>query len=175
MACAPTQTLGRSKTVCIDRGYYGPIAKPDFQRYCAPVPDDFRFIVKADGAVTQSSLRSGKNWLDSPQFLNAEYATRNIVAPYAEGLDQKASVLLFQFPPVNAELRRQPTQFAERLHDFVTALPAGIRYAIEIRDAQLRRTLLHRIASTHATAAAAAQPHGGSVIWSVNRALELTS
>jgi uncharacterized protein YecE (DUF72 family) len=129
--------FGPLKTVCIDRGYYGPIAKPDFQRYCASVPDDFRFIVKADGAVTQSSLRSGENWLDNPQFLNAKYATRNIVAPYAEGLDQKASVLLFQFPPVNAELRRQPTQFAERLHDFVTALPAGIRYAIEIRDAQL--------------------------------------
>lgn len=112
-------------------------AKHDFQHYATAVSDDFQFIVKADRAVTQNSLRNSENWVDNSQFLGAEYATRNIVAPYAEGLGQNAGVLLFQFPPVNAQLRRQPAQFAEHLHKFLSALPEGIRYAIEFREATL--------------------------------------
>ena len=130
-------SLGPFKTVCIDRGFYGPIRVEEYRRYADSVPDDFRFVVKADGAVTSESQRGAKNWTPNPRFLDAEFASRSIVEPFMEGLGAKAGVLLFQFPPVGHELRRRPPQFSDQLQQFLTALPSGPLYAVEIRDAEL--------------------------------------
>ena len=129
--------LGPFKTVCVDRGYYGPISVDEYRRYAADVPEDFRFMVKADGAVTTANQRGSHDWRPNPRFLDAEYAARYIVEPFVEGLGNTAGVLLFQFPPVGHELRRKPPQFADRLQQFLEALPAGPMYAVEIRDAEL--------------------------------------
>jgi uncharacterized protein YecE (DUF72 family) len=43
-------------------------------------------------------------------------------------------VLLFQFPPLGPALTRRPEAFAEQLQAFLSALPAGPRFAVELRD-----------------------------------------
>ena len=129
--------FGPLRTVCIDRGYYGPIPVSEFRAYAQAVPADFRFVVKADSAVTASSLRSSDSWHANPHFLDAEYAARHVVEPCIQGLGDKGGILLFQIPPMAVEIRRKPPQFSERLSEFITALPGGPMYAIELRDADL--------------------------------------
>ena len=129
--------LGPFRTVCIDRSFYGPLSPNDFKRYADDVPDDFRFVVKADSAITTYAHLRGAEWRRNPAFLDIEYCLRHVIEPYAEGLQGKAGLLLLQFPPVGHELRRKPPQFADRLCTFLQQLPTGIRYAVEIRDAEL--------------------------------------
>lgn len=126
--------LGPFRSVCIDRGYYGPLSVADFRRYADAVPADFRFMVKADGACTQSSVEVDGQWRANPRFLDPGHASEQVVAPFVEGLGRKAGVLVFQFPPVTAEYRRRPQAFAEHLQRFLEALPRGPTYAVEIRD-----------------------------------------
>ena len=125
------------RTVCIDRGFYAPISIKDFQRYAASVPDYFRFVVKADGALTKRALKDGEHWVANKQFLDHNYANEEVIGPYVEGLDRKAGLLVFQFPPLGAEYVRKPQHFADRLQRFLSDLPKGPRYAVEIRDAFL--------------------------------------
>jgi uncharacterized protein YecE (DUF72 family) len=125
---------GLFRTVCIDRGFYAPIPIEDFTRYAAAVPDDFRFVVKADGACTRRTIQQGNDSRENPRFLDSTYATEEVVGPYIEGLGKKAGLLVFQFPPLGAIYVRKPQQFADQLQTFLAALPKGPRYAVEIRD-----------------------------------------
>lgn len=125
---------GLFRTVCIDRGFYAPIPVEDFDRYASAVPDDFRFMVKADGAITRRVVRDGESWVANDRFLDSTYATDEVVGPYVEGLGKKAGLLIFQFPPLGPEYVRKPQQFAAELQTFLSKLPEGPRYAVEIRD-----------------------------------------
>lgn len=125
---------GLFRTVCLDRTYYRPITVGQFRDYATVVPNDFRFVVKADRALTspidpEPSAIRGR----SARFLDAHYATEQVVRPMIEGLGEKAGVLLFQFPPIPPNLVGGKTSFLQRLHAFLTALPEGPVYAIELR------------------------------------------
>ncbi|HEY2510531.1 MAG TPA: DUF72 domain-containing protein [Polyangiaceae bacterium] len=123
----------------IDRTYYGPLPPSVFQSFAASVPADFRFLVKAheDCVVQRFPLHARygkKRGMDNPRFLDAAYATDAVVAPFVEGLGEKGAALLFQFPPQSKD---DPRGFADRLYGFLAALPKGITYAVELRNAEL--------------------------------------
>ncbi len=123
------------KTVGIDRTYYGPIPASAFAAYAEAVPDDFRFLVKASSESTSPYLREGggRNEL----FLDPVYAAGEVIGPFIEGLGAKAGPLVFQFPPVGKRHTSEPERFAERLGEFLSALPSGPWYAVELRDREL--------------------------------------
>jgi uncharacterized protein YecE (DUF72 family) len=103
------------------------------------VPEDFRFLVKAHEACTVSRFPEHDRYgsqrgQTNPLFLDAAYAAEQVVAPYVEGLGEKAGALLFQFSP---QALGTPAQFAERLHAFLAALPRGPLYAVEVRNREL--------------------------------------
>jgi uncharacterized protein YecE (DUF72 family) len=130
------------RTVGVDRGYYGPVEAATLARYAAAVPADFRFLVKAYDACTvlrfSGHERHGaQRGRDNPRFLDAAYATDAVVAPFVEGLGAKAGVLLFQFSPQRARDLGGSARFAERLHAFLSVLPRGPVYAVEIRNPSL--------------------------------------
>jgi uncharacterized protein YecE (DUF72 family) len=123
----------------IDRTHYRPLPAADFSRYAAAVPPDFLFLIKAHETCTlerwpdharYGAERGGPN----PLFLDPAYAATEVVGPYAEGLGSKGAALLFQFAPQDLG---PPRRFAERLHAFLTALPRGPRYAVELRNREL--------------------------------------
>jgi uncharacterized protein YecE (DUF72 family) len=120
----------------IDRGYYAPMSAADLARYAAQVPERFRFVVKAPALVTDSFIRGehGKPAGDNPRFLDAAFATDHFVGPCIEGLATKVGPLVLQFPPLGRAIVRDPVRFATRLHRFLDELPAGVLYAIELRD-----------------------------------------
>jgi uncharacterized protein YecE (DUF72 family) len=105
-----------------------------FRAYAEVVPDDFRFLVKADRLITSPiDPDVGGVRTRNPRFLDAHYASNEVVGPMVEGLGEKGGVLLFQFPPIPPNLVRGRAAFLERLEGFLTALPPGPIYAIELR------------------------------------------
>jgi len=122
------------RTVGLDRTFYRPIPPSDFRAYSDAVPDDFRFVVKADRLLT-SVTDPGEGGLrgTNPRFLDAAWAIDEVIGPLVEGLGAKAGPLLFQFPPTAPNLVGGGGAFVERLHRFLDALPPGPLYAVELR------------------------------------------
>lgn len=130
------------RAVGVDRSYYAPPSAAEFAAYAAEVPAEFRFLVKAHEACTiavyprharYGALRGQPN----QRFLDAAYASEHVVAPTLAGLGVKAGPILFQFSPTDVEALGGPRWFAERLHGFLSALPRGPLYAVEIRNREL--------------------------------------
>jgi uncharacterized protein YecE (DUF72 family) len=125
-------------TVCVDRTFYAPLDRAQFAVLADQVPEQFRFVVKAPAACTQSWARgaSGKPQAN-PVFLDAACVRQRFIEPCIAGLGPKAGALLFQFPPLGRALLRERGRFVERLHALLAALPRGPLYAVEVRDASL--------------------------------------
>jgi uncharacterized protein YecE (DUF72 family) len=127
------------RTVSIDRTYYAPIGRADFEAHARQVPRGFRFMVKAPADCTTPWLRGadGRPSGENPRFLDTDFALGQFVMPALEGLSAACGVLLFQFPPQGRVTLRDPSRFADRLSAFLDALPRGPLYAVELRDAPL--------------------------------------
>jgi uncharacterized protein YecE (DUF72 family) len=130
------------RAVGVDRSYYAPLKSEEFAAYAELVPADFRFLVKAHEACTiavyprharYGALRGQPN----TRFLDPIYAREEVVAPTVAGLGAKAGPLLFQFSPTDIEALGGPRWFADRLQNFLAALPRGPLYAVEIRNREL--------------------------------------
>ncbi len=126
------------RAVGVDRTYYRPLSADDLGEYAQAVPDDFRFVLKADRLLT-SPLEPNPFGARArnERFLDPAYAANEVVGPVLEGLGPKARVLLFQFSPAPATLLGGRSAFYERLGRFLTALPKGIVYAVELRTPSL--------------------------------------
>lgn len=130
------------RTVGIDRTFYGPIPASAFAEYAEQVPDSFRFLVKAHEVCTMARFPLHERYgaqrgQANDRFLNAAYAAEYVVAPFVEGLGDKAGPLVFQFPPQDPQSLGGPARFVERLHAFFAALPRGPLYAVEVRNEEL--------------------------------------
>jgi uncharacterized protein YecE (DUF72 family) len=117
------------RAVGLDRSYYTPLLREVYARYGADVPDDFRFLVKAHEALVSS---------EGACFLDVETALRDFVVPSQEGLGpDKTAALLFQFPPLPLAQLGGRRAFTAKLHAFISALPKGPVYAVEVRNREL--------------------------------------
>ncbi len=128
------------RAVSLDRTYYAPIPEEAYAEYAAAVPDDFRFLVKAPELSTLSRfpqhVRYGANrGLDNPRWLDPAFAVNESVGPAAAGLGEKLAAIVFQFPPQSTRVAGEGEAFAERLDRFLSRLPPGPLYAVEIRTA----------------------------------------
>ena len=128
------------RTVSLDRTFYAPLTTEEFARYAAQVPDGFRFIVKAPAAITDPVVRkagSGEAARDNPTFLDAAAAASAFVRPAVAGLGPKAGPLVFQFPPLGRRMLADVPRLSARIAAFMTMLPRGPLYAVEVRDPDL--------------------------------------
>ena len=127
------------RAVSVDRTFYAPLQAQDFAGYAAAVPGDFRFLVKAMAHCTSPITPSHGNRTrePNPHYLDESFAIDRVIAPAVEGLGELLGTMLFQFPPQQAAITKKPEHFAERLSHFLGALPRGLNYAVELRDAAL--------------------------------------
>lgn len=144
------------RAVGVDRSFYAPLTAPTLERMAAAVPGDFRFLMKAHAALTTpKSARRPAFLQGAPEvFLDADYATRVVVDPARRLLGEKLGVVLFQFSPLGERVLRHRALLLERLGAFLAALPRGVTYACEWRDAAMLGP------DYHATLAAAGAVHG---------------
>jgi uncharacterized protein YecE (DUF72 family) len=130
------------RAVGLDRSFYGPVDATTLADYAAVVPEGFRFLAKAHEVLTLARFPRHRRYgdrrgRDNPQWLDAAYATDHVVRPFVEGLGAKAGVLLFQLSPQDEETLGGRHGFPERLHRFLSALPEGPCYAVELRNHKL--------------------------------------
>lgn len=127
------------RAVEIDRSYYEPLRVEQLGAYARQVPDGFQFLVKAHEACsvrrypTHARYGSKRGELN-PSYLDAAYATEAVVQPVVSALGQKLGAILFQFSP--AREAPDPKAFADELGNFLSQLPRGVSYAVELRDAR---------------------------------------
>jgi uncharacterized protein YecE (DUF72 family) len=127
------------RAVGVDRTHYSPVEAVELAQYRNVVPEDFLFLVKAHEACTlarfpEHARYGSQRGQENPLFLDPHYATDQVVAPFAEGIGIGSGALLFQFAPQSLGA---PADFAERLHAFLSALPLGPVYAVELRNREL--------------------------------------
>jgi uncharacterized protein YecE (DUF72 family) len=127
------------RAIGVDRTHYAPVEAAELARYAEQVPDDFRFLVKAHEACTLTRYPDHPRYgaqrgQPNPLYLDPAYAAEQVVAPYVEGLREKGGALLFQFAPQDVGT---PEGFAAELRAFLTALPRGPVYAVELRNREL--------------------------------------
>ena len=130
------------RSVGIDRSYYRPLTQTEFAIYAEVVPEDFRFLSKAHEACTVAVFpmhpRYGQQrGKQNPSFLDPEYAIRMVIEPMQAGLGQKAGPILFQFSPQDLDYVGGGRHLIQRLQKFLSALPQGPIYAVEVRNASL--------------------------------------
>jgi uncharacterized protein YecE (DUF72 family) len=126
------------RTVGIDRSYYAPLEAREYAAYAQAVPDDFRFLIKAERLLTLPDLTDNRgNSASNARFLDPSYATEMVIEPIISGLGHKAGPILFQFSPMHPRRVGGPSAYAERLHEFLAALPRGPLYSVELRTPEL--------------------------------------
>lgn len=130
------------RAVGIDRTFYQPLPAGAFAEYADAVPPSFRFLVKAQDVCTTARFGSharhgAQRGQANDKYLDANYATQEVIDPCVMGLADKLGVIVFQFPPQPASEVSSPQRFAERLHTFLRQLPRGPLYATELRNAEL--------------------------------------
>jgi uncharacterized protein YecE (DUF72 family) len=137
------------RAVGLDRTYYAPLSGREFAHYAAQVPDDFRFVVKAWQDLLRPHTVEETAWhrgmAPNPHFLSGPVAEAAVVRPAGEGLGPKLGIVLFQFPPLRRSESGSPAVFVERLAAFLSALPRGPAYAVELRSRELLTRPLARM------------------------------
>lgn len=103
------------KSVEIDSTFYGTPNANSVRRWAAVTPQDFRFCLKVPRQITHEARLVGAR----DEF--------NRFVDTAALLGDKLGVILFQFPPSFGASRLSV------LGDFLSDLPKGVRFAVEIR------------------------------------------
>src|SRR5882724_8778587 len=122
----------------IDSTFYRPQTAEQLSQHAAEVPENFRFIVKAyTGLTTAPDTPRAEQRGIEPVFLDPLYAEQTVITPLVKGLGTKLGAVLFQFSPLGYRYTRDPETFVARLGEFLTALPRGPVYAVELRDPEI--------------------------------------
>lgn len=130
------------RTVGVDRSHYSPPPESTWRALAAQVPADFRFLVKAHELCTLAVIpdhdRYGKHRGEAnPRFLDPAYAAEVVVGPTRAGLGDTLGTILFQFAPQPIESLGGVEAFIEKLYTFLSHLPPGPVYAVELRNGAL--------------------------------------
>ncbi|MSR28483.1 MAG: DUF72 domain-containing protein [Phycisphaerales bacterium] len=126
------------RTVGIDKTYYRPAPREEFERLRAQVPRSFRFLVKAHEALTRRDAE-GSSGSDCSLWLDAKYAIEQVIEPVIAGLGDAAGPIVLQFSPMGLRSEARAEGFIRDLGAFLGALPQGPLYGVEVRDRILLR------------------------------------
>ena len=123
------------RTVGIDHTFYRPPTAEMLAHYASQVPEDFRFCQKVWEEITipryATHPRYGaKAGMGNPRFLDAQAFVELVLGPSQRGLGDRMGAFIFEFQRHGMP----PAEFLARLDTFLTGLPAGPQYAVEVRN-----------------------------------------
>jgi uncharacterized protein YecE (DUF72 family) len=126
------------KTVSVDAAYYTFPSEKYLQGMADQVPDDFRFGFKVTDSVTIKKFPNlarfgAKAGRPNPDFLNAKLFTTHFLKP-CERIRNKVGVLMFEFSRFWPSDYEHGRDFVADLDRFLSRLPKGWPYAVEIRN-----------------------------------------
>ncbi len=125
-------------TVCGDFAFYQFPSAEFWAKLFAQVPDGFQFAFKVPEQITcrifPSHPRYGvQGGGENPSFLDADLfreAFLGALDPYRN----KTGLLIFEFGAFSPRAFARPAEFLDRLDPFLSKLPSGFRYSVEIRN-----------------------------------------
>ena len=141
------------RTVGVDHSFYRPLAAAQWKGYAEQVPDDFRICAKVWEEVTITAFaghpRYGqKAGRANPRFLDAALCEELVLAPAREGLGDRAGPVIFEFQRVGLD----PESFIPALDRFLSKLPAGHPYAVEVRNPAILGARYHDVLKAYGAA-----------------------
>ena len=107
----------------------------DVESYRRAVPDDFRFTVKVPNSITITHHHAKSKpdpLVPNPHFLSDDLFARFLST--LEPLGETLGPLIFQFEYLNKQKMGGQAEFLERFADFLSRIPTGLDYALEIRN-----------------------------------------
>ncbi|MEK7294731.1 MAG: DUF72 domain-containing protein [Nitrospirota bacterium] len=141
------------RTVGVDHSFYRPPTAAQWADYAAQVPEDFRICSKVWEDITVAAFadhprygtKAGKA---NPHFLDAALCEELVLAPARAGLSSRAGPLIFEFQRFGLD----PESFVSALDRFLSKLPAGLQYAVEVRNPAILGARYHSVLNTHGVA-----------------------
>jgi uncharacterized protein YecE (DUF72 family) len=126
------------KSVCVDAAYYQFPSAHYVRDLMGQVPADFVFSCKVTDEITVKRFpnlpRFGRRAGEvNPNFLNAGLFVANFLAPFASYQSQ-VGLLMFEFSRFYAADFARGRDFVEALSGFLSQLPKGWHYGVEIRN-----------------------------------------
>lgn len=126
------------KTVCVDAGYYKFPDEQYLEKLVSKVPNDFKFAFKVTDEITIKHFpnlpRFGhRAGLDNANFLNPDLFNRAFLKP-CEQFRKNVGLLMFEFSQFHKRDYEHGRDFAADLDRFLSALPGGWQYGVEIRN-----------------------------------------
>ena len=122
----------------VDSTFYKPPDVELLTQQAAQVPEDFRFVVKAyTGLTTAPDTPRARQRGIEPVFLDASFAERAVIRPLLKAFGSKLGAVLFQFSPLGYRYIHRPETFVAQLGEFLSELPRGPLYTLELRDPEI--------------------------------------
>ncbi len=126
------------KTVCVDAAYYTFPTEKYLQGLAAQVPPDFQFAFKVTDEITLPKYpmldrfgpRAGRR---NVNFLNEDLFNRAFLKP-CESIRSHVGLLMFEFSRFYPTDYEHGSQFVTDLDRFLTELPTGWPYGVELRN-----------------------------------------
>lgn len=143
------------KTVCVDAAYYKFPDGPYLEGMMSQVPADFRFALKVTDRITlprfsnlpRFGLHAGKA---NEDYLNADLFANAFLAPCVPHRD-RIGLLIFEFSRFYPSDYVRGRDFAEALDRFLSRLPSGWPYGVEIRNRQFLHPDYFSVLARHGT------------------------
>lgn len=131
------------KTVCVDAAYYKFPDRRFLEPLVSQVPADFLFALKVTDQITIKRFpnlpRFGRRaGAPNEHFLNAGLFESAFLGPCRE-FQSNLGLLIFEFSHFSPSEFERGREFVGALDEFLSRLPRGWRYGVEIRN----RTFLH--------------------------------
>ncbi len=139
-------------TVGVDRSYYAPMPADDLRAYAAQLPDGFLCCFKAPAAVTAVALGPAGSQTPNPDFLSVDRLITDLLEPCDAVFRRHMGPIVLEFPPFPRSLAFAPPEFEQRLDRFLSDVPAGFSYTVELRDARLLTPAYREIIASHGVA-----------------------
>lgn len=129
------------KTVSVDAAYYQFPTARSTEELVAQVPADFRFAFKVTDEITlkrfphlpRFGARAGR---PNPHFLDADRFASAFLGP-CEPFRRNIGLLMFEFARISSDDFARGREFVAALDQFLSRLPSGWPYGVEIRNASL--------------------------------------
>lgn len=144
---------GTFPAVCGDFTFYQFPTQETWRRLFAAAPPELRFGFKAPEEITVASWPSharygARGGGENESFLNAELFTRGFLSPLEPYRDRVGTVI-FEFGAFSRRKYASGGQFGRDLDGFLAQLPAGWRYAVEVRNAEFFEPDYFDVLRTH--------------------------
>jgi uncharacterized protein YecE (DUF72 family) len=123
------------RTVGIDRSYYRPLERAELAAYAAQLPRGFPCVMKAWSEIT--SRVHPKTRAPNPRFLDADAFIESVVRPLEEAFADHTGPIVLELAPMRDDELPRRGELPDRLATFFAKLPAGHRYAVELRNREL--------------------------------------